>query len=126
MSGKVAAKGARKITLDEIGWAPHPAVPGLERKVLLTHIRDGAPCSLYLFRSRAFQQGASTAPPHVHPHSDDITYVLRGTARLWRADGVEVTLEAGSVHRVPAGVAHQVREFSQDFLCLNMFVPPIE
>ena len=111
---------------EEPGWEPHPLVPGLERKVLLTRAADGAPCTLYLFRRQPGGPPAPEASPHVHAHSEDITYVLQGSARLWRADRGEEWLHAGAISRIPAGVSHQVGEFSEDFFCINVFIPPVE
>lgn len=109
----------------ELGvWEPHPFVSGLERKVLLTHQRDGAPCTVYLFRA----QDAVELPQESHSHaqSEDIALILRGTAQFWQADRGSWEISAGSLTRVPAGIAHRIVSVSSDFLSLNWFVPPIE
>ncbi len=42
---------------------------------------------------------------HVHPRSEEIMYVIAGTATVW-IDGVRERVRAGDVVHVPAGAAH--------------------
>lgn len=105
-------------------WVPHPLVPGLERRTLITKQDDGLDASIYLFRA---QKGVVvSAEPHRHPHSEDMTYVVFGSATLWREDIGEQKLEAGMFVRVPVGVLHKVCEVSDDFYSMNFFLPAVE
>lgn len=105
-------------------WSPHPLVPGLERRTLLTQTRDGPAATVYLFRA---QKGVPVAAdPHRHPSSEDMTYVIRGSAVLWREDIGEQRLGPGMFVRVPIGVLHAVSAVSEDFYSINFFLPPIE
>jgi quercetin dioxygenase-like cupin family protein len=69
-------------------------------------------------------QGKVT-PLHMHPDSDETTYILEGEL-LFRADTVEETLGVGSVVMVPRGVPHAFKVLSERARILVVTPPPVE
>lgn len=106
---------------NEAEWEPHPFAPGLERRVLLTRRDDGAGVSIFMFRVTPGGPPLDV-PEHVHDDSDDISYVLAGSADV-EVEGTVHSLRAGSFLRVPRGKRHRVFNVSAEFVALNVFSP---
>lgn len=60
--------------------------------------------------------------PHIHPHSEEIIYVVSGRGRVW-IDGVFRPVSTGSCTRVPAGSAHATLADDGSRLTLVCFFP---
>ena len=78
-------------------------------------------------------QGASTArqvvieyvsrrSPHLHPHSEEIVYVVAGTGRVW-LDGVFHAVGPGSWYRIPSRTPHATMADRGERLSLVCFFP---
>ncbi len=62
--------------------------------------------------------------PHLHPHSDEVTYVLAGTGNAWEGD-VSTPVGAGDIVFVPRGVEHAtVAHGGADLELLCFFARP--
>jgi mannose-6-phosphate isomerase-like protein (cupin superfamily) len=65
-----------------------------------------------------------THEPDVHPHSEEIYYVVQGRGVL-RLDDEPHDVEPGMAVHIPAGVAHQTTNTGEDELCyFYVYVPP--
>jgi quercetin dioxygenase-like cupin family protein len=78
-------------------------------------------------------QGASTVrqvtieyvpsrSPHLHPHSEEIVYVVAGTGRVW-LDGVFHPVGPGSWYRIPARTPHATMANRGERMSLVCFFP---
>ncbi len=65
-------------------------------------------------------------PRHVHVH-EQVTYVMRGTLRLWLGDddAQQVDVAAGEVLHIPSNLPHRA-EALDTCLVLDVFSPPRE
>lgn len=59
--------------------------------------------------------------PHLHPHSEEVTYVVSGAGTAWE-DDVPTTVGPGDVILVPRGAAH-VTVSEHDEMVLLCFFP---
>lgn len=86
---------------------PLPAQPtGVSRTDLQRH--DLATPGREMLQVRVDLAPAAFAPAHVHP-GEEVIYVLRGTLEYEVAGRGAITLRAGGVLFIPAGVAHSAR-----------------
>jgi quercetin dioxygenase-like cupin family protein len=78
-------------------------------------------------------QGASTVrqvviehvpsrSPHLHPHSEEIVYVVAGHGRVW-LDGVTHPVGPGSWYRIPPGTPHATMADPDERMSLVCFFP---
>jgi quercetin dioxygenase-like cupin family protein len=78
-------------------------------------------------------QGASTVrqvaieyvpsrSPHLHPHSEEIVYVVAGKGRVW-LDGVFHAVGPGSWYRIPARTPHATMANRGERMSLVCFFP---
>ncbi len=75
----------------------------------------GAEMSVALFK---FMRGkGSEAPAEIHKHGEEVGLVLKGTARVYGADGKEYVLKAGDAIIIPEGWEHS-GSFDDDEECL--------
>lgn len=74
--------------------------------------------AMSLFEDRVVR--GKTTPMHVHPHCDEMVYVLAGELRV-NLDGVEHEVRAGGLFVAPRGVAHAflVTSETAHLLCLQ-------
>jgi len=64
-------------------------------------------------------------PEHIHEESEDILFILSGTGTMW-IDGIgEVTLQKGTVVRVPRSTKHRMFDVSEELLIYDVFSPGI-
>ena len=61
-----------------------------------------------------------TRTAHLHPHSEEITVVVSGSARIW-IDGEFTDISAGDVAVIPAGAAHAT--VASEPVLLHCFFP---
>jgi quercetin dioxygenase-like cupin family protein len=82
---------------------------------------------------KAAGQGASTVrqvviehvsarSPHLHPHSEEIVYVVAGRGRVW-LDGVFHPVGPGSWYRIPAETPHATMADPGERMSLVCFFP---
>jgi quercetin dioxygenase-like cupin family protein len=60
--------------------------------------------------------------PHLHPHSDEVVYVVEGRGTAWE-DGTATAVGAGDVLVVPSGVPHATVAHAPSGLVLVCFFP---
>lgn len=65
---------------------------------------------------------APTRSPHLHPHSEEVIYVVEGRGRVW-IDGVFHDVGPGSWYRIPAMVPHATTALPGESLTLACFFP---
>jgi quercetin dioxygenase-like cupin family protein len=96
--------GYVEVKASDVKWSPHPTVKGAQLAVLVGDPTKPGPLVMRI----KFPPG-TRVPPHTHP--DDRTYtVLAGEWRLGFGAAFDSTalrsFVAGSLYRLPAGVAH--------------------
>ena len=110
-----------KRSVESIEWEPHPSVPGVTIKPLVTKKVDALDVSCMLVGVPA----GSEVPEHIHETQDDIIYPLAGKASMW-VDGTGIfPLEPGSIVRVPKGTRHKVFDVIEDLLVYDVFFPAL-
>lgn len=60
--------------------------------------------------------------PHLHPHSDEVTYVVSGTGSAWEGD-IRTAVGPGDIVFVPRGAAHATVANGDEELVLLCFFP---
>lgn len=60
--------------------------------------------------------------PHLHPHSEEIVYVVAGRGRIW-LDGVFHPVGPGSWYRIPARTPHATMADPGERMSLVCFFP---
>jgi mannose-6-phosphate isomerase-like protein (cupin superfamily) len=64
-------------------------------------------------------------PEHIHDKSEDILFILSGRGTMWIHDVGEVTLQKGTVVRVPRNTKHRIFDVSEELLIYDVFSPGI-
>lgn len=90
---------------------------GLHTWKLLADDTGGA---LFMFEDELVK--GKTTPRHLHPDTDELTYLLDGEI-LSYVDGVQTRLTAGSVVYVPRGVEHAFLVLSDTARLLSIGTP---
>jgi len=107
--------------VESIAWEPHPVVPGVQIKPLVTKRDDGLDVSCLLVRVPV----GSEVPEHIHGTQDDIVYPLEGKASMW-VDGSDViALAPGVLVRVPKGTRHRIYDVQENLLFYGVFSPAL-
>lgn len=116
--GKTMEK-ATVVELAEVDWITHPRVTGAE--------------NFPLYAKQDEKEGGVTCifshlPPDTvvkkHTHeSDEIIYVIKGTAMMHIEGSGEIPVKAGTFLRIPKGVAHYPYNIREDFYAYNVFYP---
>lgn len=60
--------------------------------------------------------------PHLHPHSDELTYVVSGSGTAWEGE-TSTPVQPGDLIVVPQGVAHATVTQGEEELVLLCFFP---
>ena len=76
--------------------------------------------SVELFAPATSQLGRDIQQPH---RQDEVYVVQRGSSDFWR-DGQTLSVQAGDVLFVPAGMPHRFERFSDDFVTWVIFYGP--
>ena len=100
--------------LDEV--QPFTTKDGSEIRELLAHRNSGIRHQS-LAEARLPVGGATQ--PHYHPQTEEIYYLLAGSARI-RIDGEAREVRAGDAIAIPPGAVHQIENIGQQqlrFLC---------
>ncbi len=105
----------------DLEWQPHPRVPSIDMKPLLTSAQN-ALASLNLLRVPA----GGVIEPHVHPGEVETVYVLSGESVLTLGER-EMAFGEGQVVAIPKGLEHALRNESGSAVeLLTFFTPPLE
>ena len=64
-------------------------------------------------------------PRHIHEHSEQIWYALKGTGTLLVGNDSEIAFRAGDVARFAEGDVHGLRNGDGEFIYLSVTTPPI-
>jgi quercetin dioxygenase-like cupin family protein len=89
----------------------HAQQPGLHRSDLQRH--DLSIPGWETIQTKVAIDPGTTAPRHRHP-GDEIVYVLQGTLEFQLDGRSPLTLKAGDVLFIPAGVAHSAKNVGTD------------
>ena len=106
---------------EEGEWTAHAFAPGIRSKTLLSRQENGAEVSIFLIRTT--EGGTLSVPEHSHEGSEDIAYVLSGSARMEIEGMGAIELKKGTFVRVPKNLKHRVYDIKPDFVVLNLFSP---
>ncbi|HEX6148938.1 cupin domain-containing protein [Nocardioides sp.] len=71
---------------------------------------------------RVVRVPAGPRTPHLHPHSDEVTYVVSGSGNAWEGDRC-TPVGAGDLIIVPRGTAHATVATGHEDLVLLCFFP---
>jgi mannose-6-phosphate isomerase-like protein (cupin superfamily) len=109
-------------TTDSLAWVPHPTVSDVFIKKIVTMEAFGQESpSIIMVRIPV----GVVVPDHIHENSEDILFILSGSATMW-IDGVgEVPLREGSVIRVPRNTKHRIFDVTAELLVYDVFSPGI-
>ncbi|MBN2283244.1 MAG: cupin domain-containing protein [Deltaproteobacteria bacterium] len=107
---------------ESLAWVAHPTVENVSIKKVVTAERFGTDSpTILMVRIPVGEE----VPEHVHERSEDILFILSGTATMW-IDGVgEIPLQKGRVVRVPRGTKHRIFDVSDELLIYDVFSPGI-
>lgn len=107
------------IKVDHLSWEPHPFIPGVKIKVLLSNKKDNANLTIMLVRA---PKGVEV-PEHEHEGQDDIIYTLQGKNKMWVEGRGDFDLGPGSFIKIPRNVKHKPHDVVEDVLALDIFHP---
>jgi mannose-6-phosphate isomerase-like protein (cupin superfamily) len=126
MSSVVTARKERIMeilfTTDSLAWVPHPTVSDVQiKKIVTMEVFGQESPSIIMVRIPV----GVVVPDHIHGNSEDILFILSGSATMW-IDGVgEVPLRKGSVIRVPRNTNHRIFDVTEEVLVYDVFSPGI-
>jgi quercetin dioxygenase-like cupin family protein len=107
--------------VENIPWRPHPVVPGISIKPLISSKEQHLDVTCMLVAVPAGKE----VPEHIHDTQDDILYPLKGKAVMWVEDAGEFTLEPGLIVRVPKGKKHKITKVVEELLVYDVFSPAL-
>jgi quercetin dioxygenase-like cupin family protein len=105
----------------DIPWAPHPVVPGVSIKPLISKKEHHLNVTCMLVKVPA----GTEVPEHIHPEQDDILYPLQGKAVMWIEGEGDFSLEPGVIVRVPKGRKHKITNVVNELLVYDVFCPAL-
>lgn len=98
--------------IEDIPWAPHPIVPGVSIKPLISKKEHNLNVTCMLVKVPAVKE----VPEHIHPEQDDILFPLQGKALIWVGGVGDISLESGVIVRVPQERKHKITNVVVDLL----------
>lgn len=110
---------AKVVQPSNLKWEIHPKFKGVESAYLLSKRDDNSGITYALTH---WAVGAQFKK-HIHEHSDDIIYFLKGRATIWVEGIGDVPMVAGSFVRIPKGVAHQPHDIEEDVMAQHTWTP---
>jgi quercetin dioxygenase-like cupin family protein len=118
-SKEVRMEVNRKV--EDIPWAPHPVVPGISIKPLISSKEHHLNVTCMLVTVPVGKE----VPEHIHDTQDDILYPLKGKAVMWVEGVGEFSLEPGQIVRVPKGKKHKITNIVEELLVYDVFCPAL-
>ena len=107
--------------VEDIPWAPHPVVPGISIKPLISSKEHNLDVTCMLVNVPAGKE----VPEHIHETQDDIIFPLKVKALMWIEDVGDFTLEPGMIVRVPKGKKHKITNIVEELLVYDVFSPAL-
>lgn len=108
-------------SVDSISWSPHPTVPGVRIKPMISLREHGLDMTCILVEIPI----GIEIPEHIHETQDDILYPLQGKGVMWVDGDGDFSLEPGLIVRVPKGTKHKISNVSEDMLIYDVFSPAL-
>ncbi len=107
--------------VENIPWTPHPVVPGISIKPLISSKEHGLNVTCMLVTVPVGKE----VPEHIHDTQDDILYPLKGKAVMWVEGVGDFTIEPGLIVRVPHGKKHKITNVVEELLVYDVFSPSL-
>ncbi len=107
--------------IDEIPWKPHPVVPGVSIKPLISSKEHNLNVTCMLVNVPV----GNVVPEHIHQEQDDILFPLQGKAVMWVEGVGDFSLEPGVIVRVPKGKKHKIADVVEELLIYDVFFPAL-
>jgi quercetin dioxygenase-like cupin family protein len=107
--------------VNNISWIPHPIIPGIKIKSMISQKEHGLDVTCILVDIPAGKE----VPEHIHETQDDILYPLQGRGVMWVDGDGDFPLEPGLIIRVPKGTKHKIFDVTQDLLIYDVFFPAL-
>ena len=107
--------------VEDLPWAPHPVVPGISIKPLISSKEHNLNVTCMLVTVPVGKE----VPEHIHDTQDDILFPLKGKAVMWVEGVGEFTLEPGQIVRVPKGKKHKITNIVEELLIYDVFSPAL-
>ncbi len=107
--------------IEEIPWAPHPVVPGVSIKPLISSKEHNLNVTCMLVNVPV----GNVVPEHIHQEQDDILFPLQGKAVMWVEGVGDFSLEPGVIVRVPKGKKHKIADVVEELLVYDVFFPAL-
>lgn len=107
--------------IEDIPWVPHPVIPGISIKPLISNKEHNLNVTCLLVNVPAGKE----VPEHIHAEQDDILFPLQGKAIMWVEGEGEFSLEPGVIVRVPKGKKHKITNVVAELLVYGVFSPAL-
>ena len=108
-------------SVDSISWLPHPTVPDVRIKPMISLKEHGLDVTCMLVDIPA----GTDIPEHIHETQDDILYPLQGKGIMWVDGDGDFSLEPGVIVKVPKGTKHKITNITEDMLIYDVFFPAL-
>jgi quercetin dioxygenase-like cupin family protein len=107
--------------VEDIPWAPHPVIPGISIKPLISSKEHNLNVTCMLVNVPVGKE----VPEHIHEKQEDIIFPLEGKAVMWVEGVGDFTLEPGVIVRVPQGKKHKIFNIVEELLIYDVFFPAL-
>jgi quercetin dioxygenase-like cupin family protein len=107
--------------IEDIPWAPHPVIPEISIKPLISKKEHNLNVTCMLVHVPAGKE----VPEHIHPEQDDILFPLQGKAVMWVEGVGDFSLKSGVIVRVPKGRKHKITNVVDELLIYDVFFPAL-
>jgi quercetin dioxygenase-like cupin family protein len=107
--------------VEDIPWTPHPVVPGISIKPLISSKEHNLDVTCMLVNVPVGKE----VPEHIHETQEDILFPLKGKALMWIEDAGDFTLVPGMIVRVPKGKKHKITNIVEELLIYDVFSPAL-
>jgi quercetin dioxygenase-like cupin family protein len=109
-------------TTGDLPWVEHHSVKNVSIKKMITKEQFGEESpSIIMVKIPAHVE----VPEHIHDKSEDILFILSGRGTMWIDEIGGVTLQKGTVVRVPRNTKHRIFDVSEELLIYDVFSPGI-
>lgn len=107
--------------LSDVEEKAHPFLSNVKMRTLYSNKDDDADITCFIVRCKV----GSEIEEHIHPHENDIIFVIRGRATMWVEDRESFNLEPGVFVVVPKGLKHRTFDVEEELLIYDVFTPPM-